>query len=193
MKENVNFVTTNSYKFEVAQKFFQTLPKDKFTLVQYDIDTPEIQNESVEAIARQSAIWVSRQIGELAVASDVGFYINALGGFPGPFVKYANKWLRPNDVLNTMRSHEDRSAYFIDALALASPDGTCDVFTTKTNGIIINDESMPDTKWTMDAIFVPDGHSKTLTAMDEEENNSVWDDEAWHQLVAKLEQRNRND
>ena len=90
MSEKVNFITTNSYKFEVARQFFARLPENEFSVVQYDIETPEVQDDSEERIAEQSAIWVSRQLGELAVASDVGFRIDSLGGFPGPFVKYAN-------------------------------------------------------------------------------------------------------
>ena len=191
MKENVNFVTTNNYKFEVAQQFFNSISEENFNLVKYDIETPEIQNESVEEIARHSALWVSKQIGELAVSSDVGFHINALGGFPGPFIKYANKYLRPNDVLNLMGPYEDVSAYFIDALAIASPNGDSEVFVTKTAGVIINERTVPDSKWTMDAIFIPEGHSKTLAAMDDDEKDSVWTDEAWHKLTNHLVQKKK--
>lgn len=186
MTEKVNFVTTNAYKFEVAQKFFEKLPKDTFEIVQYDIETPEVQGESEEEIAQQSALWVSRELGQLAVSSDVGFHINSLGGFPGPFIKYANKWLRPNDVLNMMRPYADRSAYFVDVLALASPEGDSHAFVVKTPGTIIDTDEVADTKWTMDAIFVPEGHTKTLAEMEDDEKDAVWSDEGWEQLTDHL-------
>lgn len=186
MPEKINFVTTNAYKFEMAQKFFSTIPDTDFELVQYDMETPEIQDESEQEIARQSAIWVSRQLGERAISSDVGFHIDSLGGFPGPFVKYANKWLQPNDVLNAMRPHANRSAHFIDVLALASPDGTSRTFTSKTPGTIIEAEDIPDIKWTMDALFVPEGHSKTLAEMSNDEQDAVWGNGAWDALTRQL-------
>jgi non-canonical purine NTP pyrophosphatase (RdgB/HAM1 family) len=190
MTKRINFVTTNPYKFEVAKKYFEQLPSDKYELIQYDIETHEVQDESEAEIARQSALWVSKELGELAVASDVGFHINSLGGFPGPYVKYVNQWLHPSDVLNMLQSHEDRSAYFIDVLALASPDGNTHIFVVKTPGAIVEAAEVPDTKWTMDAVFVPDGHAKTLATMDEAEKDAVWSDEAWEQLTNYLERNN---
>ena len=186
MSEKINFVTTNAYKFEVAQKFFSTISDKAFELVQYDIEAPEIQDESEQEIARQSAIWVSRQLGEHAISSDVGFHIKSLGGFPGPFVKYANKWLQPNDVLNAMRPYTDRSAHFVDVLALASPDGASHTFTSKTPGTILEAESIPNIKWTMDALFVPEGYSKTLAEMSDDEQDAVWGNGAWDALTRHL-------
>ena len=193
MSEKINFVTTNSYKFEVAQQFFARLPENDFTVVQYDIETPEIQDDSEAKIAEQSALWVSRQLGELAIASDVGFRIDSLGGFPGPFVRYANNWLQPNDVLNLMRSHSDRSARFVDVLAVATPEGESKVFVTETPGSIVDAETVPDIKWTMDAVFIPEGHTKTLAEMDDEEKDAVWSDEGWNDLTKHLIDRKKND
>lgn len=177
----INYVTTNSYKFELARKFFEDV--EGIELVQYDQETPEIQEDSVEKIAASSALWAAKEIGEPAVAMDVGFCINALNGFPGPFVKYINKWLQPNDILRLMDGKEDRSAYFVDALAYATPDGKTKVFTVKTEGIIVRAEGLPDTDWTVDAVFVPNGYTKTLAEMDEAEKSRVWSSGSiWEQL-----------
>jgi len=193
MSKTINFVTTNTHKFEVARNTIDRLSNGELELAHYDIETPEIQDESEAEIARNSALWVSRKIGGLAVSSDVGFHINSLGGFPGPFVKYANKWLQPNDILNMLREHDDRTAFFVDALALALPDGECHTFVSKTQGVIIDTNEVPDIKWTMDAIFVPDGHSKVLAEMSEGEEQAVWGDEPWLQLTKYLIKREAND
>lgn len=192
MAETVNFVTTNQYKFELTQKYFEKHSSDRFTLVQYDLETPEIQDESEEMIASHSALWVSQQLGQMAIASDVGFHINTLNGFPGPFVKYANKWLRPNDILNMMRSHTNRTAFFVDVLALATPEGECKTFVTRTMGKIVDAEQIANVDWTMDALFIPDGHSGTLHSMDDDERDSVWSNDAWDQLIALLDKAKNN-
>lgn len=183
----INYVTTNAYKFQNAQRFFASLGDKDVELVQFDLETPEVQEDSVEKVAESSATWVSKQINQAAASMDVGICINALGGFPGPFLKFINIWLQPNDILNLMRGKDDRSAFFIDALAYATPDGAVRVFTVKTEGTIIDAPSIPDTDWTIDAVFIPAGHTKTLATMDEEEKNSVWTGGLWNQLVEYLE------
>ena len=182
----INYVTTNAYKFKNAQRFFANLKNEDIELVQYDLETPEVQEPSVEAVAQHSALWVAKQIGQPAVAMDVGFCVESLNGFPGPFIKFVNTWLQPNDMLHLMQGKENRRAYYIDALAYATPDGEVKVFTVKTSGMIIDATELPNTDWTMDAVFIPDGHSKTLTAMDEDERNSVWTGNLWKQLVEYL-------
>lgn len=182
----VNYVTTNSYKFQNAKKFFDGLDSTDFELVQYDLETPEVQEESVEKVAVSSAKWVSSQIGEPAVSMDVGFCINAFNGFPGPFLKYVNNWLQPDDILRLLKGKEDRSAFFIDALAYSTPEGETQVFTVITEGVIIDSEHIEDTDWTIDALFIPKGHTKTLATMDDEEKNSVWTGSAWSELVSSL-------
>jgi len=182
----INYVTTNAYKFQNAQRFFSELKDKDVELIQYDLETPEVQEESVEVVAKSSAQWVTRQIGQAAVSMDVGFCIETLKGFPGPFLKFINNWLQPNDMLNLMKGKENRKAYFIDALAYATPGGETKVFVVKTAGVIIDADTLPDTDWTIDAVFIPEGHTKTLAEMDDEEKNSVWSGGLWSQLVDYL-------
>lgn len=187
MSKRVNFVTTNRYKFELAQTYFAQNSGQRFSLVQYNLETPEIQHDSEEEIARQSALWVSKTLGQIAIASDVGFHIDALNGFPGPFVKYANEWLNPDDILSMMRGKKDRAAHFINALACATPEGESATFTAVTPGHIVDSSEHPDAKWTMDAVFVPEGHTTTVLAMDAEERDSVWSNKPWDDVIEYLD------
>jgi non-canonical purine NTP pyrophosphatase (RdgB/HAM1 family) len=120
---------------------------------------------------------------------DVGFYIEALNGFPGPFVKYVNEWLSQEDVIRLMQGKASRKAYFKDALAIAYPDGSTKVFTSKTAGTIAESVDLANTKWTMNSLFIPDGYSKTLGSMSDDEQTRFWDDgRTWSQLTDFLEQ-----
>lgn len=182
----INFVTTNKLKFEIAQAFFEKLSGD-YELVQYSIDTPEIQDESVEEIAKQSALWSARETGEPSIKMDVGFFINALNGFPGPFVKYVNDWLTQENILKMMEESADRSAYFEDALALAYPDGSSEVFVQKTHGTLALSKDLNNTKWPANLLFVPEGLNQTLGSMSDEGQNKFWGDGNWPKLVEFLE------
>ena len=94
--KTIVFVTGNPYKFEVAQKSFEN---SDINIVQQEIETPEIQSTDVKEIASYSAKWAAEKLGKPVVLTDAGYYIKTLNGFPGPFIKYINKWLTAEDVL----------------------------------------------------------------------------------------------
>ena len=177
-------------KFDIAQTYFEKLLSD-YELVQYEIDTPEIQDESVEEVARQSAIWASKLTGDPCIKMDVGFFINGLNGFPGPFVKYANDWLTQDDFLRLMDGKDDRSVYFEDATAIAYPDGRSEVFTIRKNGNVALSKDLLNDRWPANLLFVPLGHEQALGSMSDEDQNEYWGDGNWPKLVEYLEHSSR--
>lgn len=181
----ISFVTTNKMKFEIAKAYFEKLSAD-YELVQYDIATPEIQDKSVEEIARQSAIWAAKETGQPCIKMDVGFFISALNGFPGPFVKYINDWLTQDDFLTLMKDKEDRSAYFEDATAIGYPDGTSKVFSLKNNGSVALSKDPVNNRWPANLLFIPTGHERTLGSMSDESQNEYWGDGNWPELIEYL-------
>jgi len=172
-------------KFEIAQTYFEKISGD-YELVQLAIDTPEIQDESVEEIARQSAVWAAKDTGEICIKMDVGFFIKALNGFPGPFVKYANDWLTQDDFLKLMEGKEDRSAYFEDATAIGYPDGVSEVFSLKNLGSIASVKDQVNTRWPANLLFVPEGYQYALGSMTDNEQNRYWGDGNWPRLIEFL-------
>src|SRR3989344_556765 len=113
-KKEIIFVTGNKYKFRVAQK---SLMGSGFKLVQKKLETPEIQSDLVEEVSAFSAKWAANILKKPVVVSDGGCYIEALNGFPGPFIKYINKWLSAGDLLNLMKGKKNRRVFWRDCLA----------------------------------------------------------------------------
>ena len=179
----VNFVTTNKLKFQVAQTFFaRTGLESKFNLKQYAMETPEIQAETVEAVALNSARWVAKELQEPVVSADAGLFIQALGGFPGPYMKYVNKTLTAKDLLSLMKGKADRRVDFIDALGYVDLSrGIEKVFKSVTPGIIAKEE--PDVEGQpIDQLFIPEGYELTLAEMSEEQRRRVWNTDRWQEL-----------
>ena len=63
----------------------QTVPArcrllDRIELRQYATDTPEIQADTVEAVALQSAEWVAKRLKQPVVVADAGLAIHTLNG-----------------------------------------------------------------------------------------------------------------
>lgn len=169
-------------KFEIAEAYFKKL-SDNYELVQYEIDTPEIQDVSTIEIARQSALWAAKETGEICIKMDAGFYINALNGFPGPFVKYVNDWLTQEDFLRLLKDKSDRTAYFEDASAIGFPDGRSEVFSLKIHGELSAKVDPVNTKWPANLLFIPENYNKPLGSMSSEDQNSFWGDGNWPKLI----------
>lgn len=182
----INFVTNNSMKFDIAKAYFAKL-SGEYELAQYAIETPEMQDISVEEIARESAVWAAKATGLPCIKLDVGCFIEELNGFPGPFVKYVNDWLSQADILKLMEHKVSRRAYFEDALAIGYPDGTSQVFSKRNYGVVAETEDQENTRWTMNSLFMPDGHDRTLGRMTDEEQVAYWGDGNWPALITYLE------
>jgi XTP/dITP diphosphohydrolase len=180
----VNFVTTNHHKFDVARHFFEAAGLSaKVDLRQHALETPEIQADTVEEVALSSARWAGKQLGEPVVVADTGLSIAALKGFPGPYMKYLNDTLEPENLLDMLRRRTDRTAEFVGALAYYDPGTEMGrVFRSVTPGQIAKEAaSVPGS--TVDRLFIPDGHQITVAAMPEEERVAVWSTGRWQQLT----------
>ncbi|MBV8798493.1 MAG: RdgB/HAM1 family non-canonical purine NTP pyrophosphatase [Alphaproteobacteria bacterium] len=117
--------------------------------------------------------------GRMALADDSGLAVAALDGAPGI---YSARWAGPDkDFLIGMarverelknRKTTDRSAKFVCALALASPDGRAEVFEGEVRGTL---EFPPrgDKGFGYDPIFVPDAFTQTFGEMEPAQKHSM--------------------
>lgn len=185
----INYLTTNNLKFEIAKRFFNTT--NEYELIQLTHHVPEIQDTSCEEVAQQSALHAAQQIGEPCIVMDAGFFILALNGFPGPFVKYINEWISEEQLLRMLGANDDRTAYFTDALAVGFPDETVKVFSHKTMGRLANEGEYLPSKWPANSLFIPDGHTTPLGSLSTEAQTDFWhsQNENWPNLVTYLKEK----
>lgn len=186
----INFVTGNQYKFDSAARYFEKL--EEYQLAQFSIDTPEIQANSSEEIARSSAIWAAQKKEEPCVKMDVSFHIEVFRGFPGPYVKQANEWFTADDFQRLLGTKFDRSAHFLLSLAIAWPNEESEAFTHKVEGRLDSRKLKRSTAWVIDSLFIPDGFDAPLVDLKKEQANQVWGDGPWPQLIEYLESKTRN-
>jgi XTP/dITP diphosphohydrolase len=131
--------------------------------------------DSERDIARAGAIAVAARIGVPALAEDTGLHVTALGGRPGI---RAGQYLKDHGrvgLLADLPSGDDRRAAIVAVAAYATPGGSCLTFEHRVEGQIIEEErwlpGLPDWIAPTDdnalgggynAIFVPDGETRTL-------------------------------
>ncbi len=126
------------------------------------------------ALIKARSVWKE---GYLSIADDSGLCVNALGDAPGIFsARYAGE---PTDsqknnekLLCELKNKNDRSAYFVCAIACKMPDG--DEFTVRgtVNGIIL-ESSAGNGGFGYDPLFYFPALEKTFAQLTSEEKNQV--------------------
>ena len=94
------------------------------TVAQRALEYPEVQAASLEAVAEFGLEWLAqRHAGEALLIDDAGLFVDALGGFPGVYSRYAHDTIGPAGVLALLGDEGARSAEFRCVLGLLLPDG----------------------------------------------------------------------
>ncbi len=186
--KQIIFATGNKYKFEVAQK---VLERTNIELVQHKIETPEIQSADVEEISSFSAKWAAAELGKPVALTDAGYYIDALNGFPGPFIKYINQWLSSEDLLMLMKGKKNRRVIVKACLAYCEPEKEPVTFPSEVVGTIARKATKTQKKGStsINEIFIPRGYSKVETEIPREEMIKFWAgvETYWEKLADYLE------
>lgn len=182
----ISYVTGNVDKFENAKKFFSQYD---ISVDQLPLKVEEIQSsDSLEiAIAKAEASFA--QVKTPLFVNDACWTIPALGGFPGPFMKYVNQWFRPEDFINLMRDKVDRRIILKDSIVYIDETGHT-VFTREHTGEILKTPATLEYKHPTDVII---SLSKSgLSIAEEKANGSFFiedEDAVWKELVAWLQSK----
>lgn len=142
-----------------------------------------IEHETVEdgntflENARKKAREIAEISGCAALADDSGICVHALGGEPGIYsARYSgghgNDLDNNNLVLKNLKDKQDKTAHYTCAVALVYPDGR----ELSAEGYMygeITENSRGDRGFGYDPIFVPEGESRTVAQMTDEEKNAI--------------------
>lgn len=63
-------------------------------------------------------------LGEPLIVNDAEWNIPALNGFPGPYVRYINEWLSPDDFIVLMSRHEDKTVFYKEVITYIDNEKT---------------------------------------------------------------------
>lgn len=164
------FVTSNRHKFEEAEKIAR---EQGVELEHRDVPYIEIQAENLTDIAKPSAQQASALLRAPCFVEDAGLFVEALGGFPGPYSAYVFKTLGNEGLLKLMRGESDRRAEFRSAVGYCEPGERPRVFEGKVAGTI-SPEARGSGGFGFDPIFVAgEGDGRTFAEMSTEEKNEL--------------------
>lgn len=179
MTSNWVFVTSNTNKWQEAQRILG------FSLERSELELAELQAETVAAVALAKAQAAYEQLRRPVIVEDAGVELLALGGFPGPFIKY---WEQQGGLASICRAADglgDRRIRAVCALGICSEQGS-EVVVGAVDGMLsLQPRGHSGFGW--DAIFVPQGEGRTFGEMTAAEKDArSHRRKAWELLRAKL-------
>lgn len=172
------YVTGNKYKIFTAKKFLEPYG---INVIGKKIYCPEIQEDSIEEVAKFSAEYASKALGCAVLKNDMGLVIPALNGFPSAYTHYVEDTLGEDGILKLMEGEKNREAYFLECLAYAEPGKETKVFISKTEGTL-DFEKSGDYGWSWDRIFIPKGQTSTMANFNDNERASFWSEDGYIDL-----------
>ena len=133
------------------------------------LDEPEETGTTFIANAELKALAAAEVADLPALADDSGLVVPALNGDPGI---YSARWAGPAKdfdiamglVEEGLNGIDDRSAYFVAALALCWPDGHCETFEGRVDGSLVC-PARGDLGFGYDPMFVANGFDITFAEM----------------------------
>lgn len=164
--QEIRFVTSNTGKVASLNHLLDT---KHYTVVQETIDIPEIQADTALEIVTHKATFAYQKLSKPLIVQDSAFHINALSGFPGPYIKYINETIGIEGVLQLMSGVEDRSAYFEQALVYIDNMGAAHSFvSTAEKGAVAQNAYGGDYQHSWSSlwkIYIPSWSTKTLAEL----------------------------
>jgi non-canonical purine NTP pyrophosphatase (RdgB/HAM1 family) len=106
------FVTSNPNKVREAERILGS------SLQHAALELPELQAETVAAVALAKAQEAFLKLGRPVIVEDAGIELVALGGFPGPFIKYWEKLGGLRSICRTADGLGDRRVRAVCALGI---------------------------------------------------------------------------
>jgi len=171
-------VTGNENKWREAARILGR-PLERVAL-----DLPELQAATSREVALEKARAAFETLTRPLVVEDAGLELAALGGFPGPFIKYWEKLGGLESICRALDGHHDRSATAVCVLAVATVDGV-DVVEGRVSGTIAG-APRGERGFGWDAIFIPDGETRTFAEMSPAEKDArSHRRRAWEALSAR--------
>lgn len=175
-KRKLVFATNNKHKLHEIKR----IVGDGIEILSLaDIACSEELPETSPTIAGnaiQKARYVKEHYGYDCFADDTGLCVNALDGEPGIYTaRYAGEGHDSEAnmalLLKNMENKDDRSAYFLTAIALVEGDET-HLFEGKVEGQIAEFKSGKG-GFGYDPVFIPEGYDVTFAKMDEDSKNAI--------------------
>jgi len=158
------FITGNKNKFAEVSEI---LPGVK----QLDIDLPEIQEIDAEEIIKAKLLEALKYKQAEFIVEDTSLYLDCLNGLPGPLIKWFMKTIGNDGLFDLVEKLENNTAEAKTIIGYAKNPEEIYYFEGSIKGTVISPTGKSGFGW--DPIFQPNGYSKSLAELTQEEKNEM--------------------
>jgi inosine triphosphate pyrophosphatase len=161
---NVTFITGNQAKADLFAKYMG------HEIKHHKLDLEEIQSLELEDIVDHKVRQAYTATEGPVLVEDVALSLSALGGLPGPFVKWFEKTIGLEGICRLLDNYSDRSA--VVSVCFAYYDGDrLEFFRGEVEGRISETVKSGPGGFGWNPIFIPNSSNKTYAEMSEDEQN----------------------
>lgn len=169
--------THNQGKVQEIGDLLKPLAIDVVSAEEMGLPVPEETGTTFAENAALKALLAAQSCALPALADDSGLHVYGLNGQPGIF---SARWAGPEKdydmamkrVHDELGDNLDRSAAFICTLALADPDGECEIFEGRIEGTLVW-PPRGENGFGYDAMFLPAGEKRTFGEMSAKEKKAI--------------------
>ena len=171
-KQDLYFVTSNNKKFESLSKMLAPIGVNLLRL-EYDFD--EGRELSIESVTKSKLKQAKQAFPDKKlIVDDRGFFIPALNGFPGPFVKLLLDSFSYKGLVKLMNDESDRRALF--SYAIGYFDGHTDHILVANEEGFITEKPQGDNLHGWTELLYIYGHPRYPGKSLAELTDAEWDD-----------------
>ncbi len=153
----IHFITGNRRKFDEVRAIIPELE-------QLDLDLPEIQALDPHAIIRAKLEAAREHHDGSFIVEDVSVSLEALNGLPGPLIKWFERSIGNEGIVELSQKLGDDRAAITSTIGYAAENGSMKLFDGTLTGRIVPARGNKDFGW--GPIFQPDGQSQTFGEME---------------------------
>lgn len=176
---HINFVTSNDHKAKEAKRILE--PEIQVTHIK--VEYPELRSDDPCEIVVLAAKQLAETLQIPVVVEDSGFFIPALGEFPGTCTKYVFQRIGNEGILKLMetRSGKERCCSYRSAVGYCLPGQKPVSFLGIEEGMVAL--AVRGTKgWGQDPIFIPQGKTKTYGELRKEGDVNLFRKRSFEEL-----------
>jgi inosine triphosphate pyrophosphatase len=164
IKVTIDQKNCNANKLKEVQRLLSNVTK--YEVTNQNLDLEEIQESSLEEIARKKIIQAMAALpkGQRIVVEDTALGFDALNGLPGAYIKWFLKRMSLDEIVKMLEPFEKKTAEAITTVAYSDENGDIKIFQGIIKGNIVKPRGDLGFGW--DAIFEPlveEGNKDELT------------------------------
>ena len=169
MYNTLTFITGNKKKLEEVKYILG--PNFQYKVESLNLDLPELQGDPEYIVSEKCRI-ASLTVDGPVLVEDTSLCFNALGGMPGPYIKWFQDKIGLDGLNNLLMAYEDKSAIAKCIFGYKECNGSpIHIFTGNVYGSIVAPRGPLNFGW--DPIFLPDGYTETFAEMNSETKNEI--------------------